>query len=137
MVLTFNLEDSVVGEMKNRGSRISYLLEPYTVKTHLTVTPSLPLISKRRGAQLTRNWWKWGRGVWKYLIEKRALRQNEGLCLKMEGCHIILRSFLRFLMMQHRKKPWCVYLFFVNKYVLQNKCPAKKKMRWSPLIVST
>ena len=55
MVLTFNLEDSVVGEMKNRGSRISYLLEPYTVKTHLTVTPSLPLTSKRVGAQLTRN----------------------------------------------------------------------------------
>ena len=25
------------------------------------------------------------------------------------------------------KKPWCVYLFFVNKYVLQNKCPSKKK----------
>ena len=104
MVLTFNLEDSVVGEMKNRGSRISYLLKPYTVKTHLTVTPSLPLTSKRVGAQLTRNWWKWVRRVWKYLVEKRALRQNEGLCREMEGCHIILRSFLRFLMMQHRKK---------------------------------
>ena len=126
MVLTFNLEDSVVGEMKNRGSRISYLLKPYTVKTHLTVTPSLPLTSKRVGAQLTRNWWKWVRRVWKYLVEKRALRQNEGLCLEMVGCDIILRSFLRFLMMQHTKKSWYVYLLFVNNYVLQNKCPFKK-----------
>ena len=46
------------------------------------------------------------------------------------GCHIILRFFWRFLMMQHRRKSLCVYLSFVNKNVLQNNCVNKIRDDW-------
>ena len=46
-----------------------------------------------------------------------------GLCLEMEGCHVILRFLWRFLMMQHRKKN--IDLSFVNKRLLQKNAPTK------------
>ena len=52
--------------------------------------------------------------------KKIGLRQNGRCSLEMGGCHIILRFFWRFLVMQYRKKSWCVCLFFTNKHVLQN-----------------
>ena len=46
-----------------------------------------------------------GGGGLKTFARKGGSRQNGGGCLEMEDCHIILRFFLRFLMMEHKKNP--------------------------------
>ena len=60
-----------------------------------------------------------GGGGLKIFARKGGVRQNgEGLSRNGGGCHIILRFFWRFVMIQHRKRSLCVYLSFVNKNVL-------------------
>ena len=57
-------------------------------------------------------------GVWEFLLEKGCEEAKGG-----GGCHIILRFFWRFLMIQHKKKKTCcVYLSFVNEHVPENNC---------------
>ena len=83
--------------------------------------PSLnPLHITDEGSQLFQNWWKSGGGgvgIWRFLLEQGG-KAKCGVCL----------VFWRFLMVQHREKYWCVYLSFVNKYVLQNNSMNKNEM---------
>ena len=49
------------------------------------------------------------KGIWKVLLEKGG-KTKWGVCLDIEGCHIILRLFWRFLK-EHSKKNLDVFTF--------------------------
>ena len=65
-----------------------------------------------------------------YIYNHTSDPSDRGSTFSKLGCYIILRFFLRFLMMQHRKKSLSVYLSFVNKNVLQNNCVNKILDDW-------
>ena len=62
-------------------------------------------------------------------------RKMRGSLSKNEGIAILYWGFFGdSTWWSTEKKSWCICLSFVNKHVLQNKCPSKN-MRWLPLIV--